>query len=454
MPKILNSSIYLKLYSFLCLLLSILISHGLQAKTKSIDSHLLGLNDLAYLWPTPKSRSDVDALINAEFMLKDGEVWSQNHFDSVLDFAENKVNGLDKAGNEVKISFVSGAGAFKDQLKQRKNWKLVGFRVDPSAPSTEPDVINLMGSIPQIRLIFQPVTVNDTGVVTIHDYTAHLPFNFMLNSQPPFLPDTAAFNRILLDLLRLNTQQKTTSGLMAIEGPLKTNPNLANDTDVQKRLADQVAQFLHSHLSENKLLLIAFMGIAKADQWVFFDFNPLTQGAESSPNSQLLHINTGTTHGFAGSPINNKINSNFVGCSGISTGMLFNANAPENLDKNVTCYNTQRSNIPTEVPLQQDIPNIIANPVMANAINTDCVSCHSESSRRSILGLDHINRYQYQNPQYSPFVLTEYIPQDQWNVRNFGWFTKDVLTDPKAIISWRTANEVANSLAYIHLNYP
>jgi len=435
-----------RLFSLVGVFIYLVFSHNIMAKATPLDTSKLGLNDIAYLWPIPKTRNDVDALIDAEFLISRGEILSQETFNKVINFAESNVNGVDEAGNEVKISFVSGAGIFKNQLKVRKNWKLVGFRVDPSAPSASSNVISLMGSIPQIRLILQPVTVNDTGEVTIHDYTVHLPFNFVLNAQPPFSPDKAAFTDILKDLLELKASLLSIPNSESMDGPLKVNNNLSNHTFSKK-----VATFLHNNLSENRLILIAFMGIAKSDQWVFFDLD-LLDTKSASPNSQLQHVKPGTSNGFVGNRIDNKINNNFEDCKGISTAILFDSNIQSKLDTSVECLNSAK-NIITP-PLVKDIPNIIANPSLSNVLNTDCVSCHTESSRRSILGLGDLDTYQFQLPELEPFVLSEFLPKDKWNVRNFGWFTKDVLTDPKPIISSRTANETASSLEFIKNNYP
>ncbi|OUR69886.1 hypothetical protein A9Q77_08040, partial [Marinomonas sp. 42_23_T18] len=230
------------LFSLVCVLFYLAFSQNLMAKDTPLDTSILGLNDIAYLWPIPKTRNDVDALIDAELPISNGEILSQNTFNKIINFAKSKVNGVDETGNDVKISFVSGAGIFENQLKVRKNWKLVGFRVDPSAPSASSNVISLMGSIPQIRLILQPVTVNDTGEVTIHDYTVHLPFNFVLNAQPPFSPDKVAFTNILKDLLSLKASLLSIPNSESMDGPLKVNNNLSNPT-----FSNKVATFLHDN---------------------------------------------------------------------------------------------------------------------------------------------------------------------------------------------------------------
>jgi len=99
--------------------------------------------------------------------------------------------------------------------------------------------------------------------------------------------------------------------------------------------------------------------------------------------------------------------------------------------------------------LNKDIPNIIANPNYCNVFNTDCISCHSESTRRSLLGLEENVKYKF---SLENLVKKELLPTDIYNVRNFGWFGN--ITDmAKPIISMRTANETANVLEYIKKNY-
>jgi len=433
---------------FSCTLLCFMLNQNALADD-TLDVSLLSLNDIAYLWPTPKDSADVDALMDAESLISDGEIWSQQAFDKVIDFAENNVNGVDKNGNVIKVSFVSGAGKYKNQLKDRKNWKVVGFRVDPSAPSTSPKIIKAFGSIPQIRLILQPVTVNDAGVVTVHDYAAHLPFDFITSPQLPAVPDKTAFTKILKDLLALKASLKGLPGSESMDGPLKVNTNLSNHV-----FADKVKAFLHDHLIESDLHIIAFMGIAHVDQWVFFSINLLEKpDVNTSPNSQLLHVKTSisNTSGYVGKRIEAKVNTNDEHCNGVSTAVLFDQGIQSQINTPVKCQSPTQQTATT--PLLKDIPNIIANPLFSNVLNTDCVSCHSESTRRHILDLEGVKTNEFQLPELAPFVDSALLPTNTWNVRNFGWFTKDVMTDPRATISWRTANETASSLEFIKNNY-
>ena len=100
-------------------------------------------------------------------------------------------------------------------------------------------------------------------------------------------------------------------------------------------------------------------------------------------------------------------------------------------------------------PLNRDIPNIIANPNYSNVLNTDCISCHSESTRRIKLDLSGNTNYVY---TVDSIVDTTLLPRDIYNVRNFGWFG-EVTKGTRPIISMRTANETANALEYIQQNY-
>jgi len=100
-------------------------------------------------------------------------------------------------------------GKLADQLS---GWRLravarlegAGIRVNPSALGVNPAVIKPIGEVPGIRLIVQPVTLQGETVV-IHDFTAHVCFDFVTNSAMPFSPDKAAFGGIVNDLKGIKT---------------------------------------------------------------------------------------------------------------------------------------------------------------------------------------------------------------------------------------------------------
>jgi hypothetical protein len=105
-------------------------------------------------------------------------------------------------------------------------------------------------------------------------------------------------------------------------------------------------------------------------------------------------------------------------------------------------------------PTHADIPDIIANPSMANVLNTDCVSCHSESTRRaarSLAGGDGMFRYSV--PAGISGVDPAMAPATSWNVRNFGWFQSSSGAPIRATISQRTANETAEAAQFTNREY-
>ncbi len=90
-----------------------------------------------------------------------------------------------------------------------------------------------------------------------------------------------------------------------------------------------------------------------------------------------------------------------------------------------------------------DIADWVANPERSHFFNTDCVSCHSETTRRQILSIPP-SEVAFQSAAAS--VDPALLPADRWNVRNFGWFRQ------QATITQRTANETAEVVAFINQN--
>jgi len=130
---------------------------------------------------------------------------------------------------------------------------------------------------------------------------------------------------------------------------------------------------------------------------------------------------------------------------GVSTSVLFE---PVNHDDSV---------FPGEehAAAFRDIPDIVANPEVSHFFNTDCVSCHSESTRRSELNLQgNDSPFQFKRQAGISGVNTAILAKKEWNVRNFGWFP-DFFNGGKAVesVSQRTANEAAESAAFINREY-
>ena len=142
----------------------------------------LDVNDVSFLWPPPRDRNDLASLISADDALadEDASFWPESAFKAVLEKAQNTAV-VNSAGRENRISF----RPFDEQFKVRANWKVDSVRIDPSAPGTAPMITKALGSIPQIRLVLQPVTLTDAGEVTVHDVAVHLVFNFVDRFEQP-----------------------------------------------------------------------------------------------------------------------------------------------------------------------------------------------------------------------------------------------------------------------------
>jgi mono/diheme cytochrome c family protein len=83
--------------------------------------------------------------------------------------------------------------------------------------------------------------------------------------------------------------------------------------------------------------------------------------------------------------------------------------------------------------------DVIDDPTKSHFFNTDCVSCHTETQRaRELLKVTDI-------PGIDPTAL----PNDTWDVRNFGWGPASKGTF-QATVTRRTAAETAAVVAYIN----
>jgi hypothetical protein len=383
----------------------------------------LSVNDISYLWPVPTTQAEVDMLIDGE------SVWPDPSFEAVLNMALG-VQVKDGGGTTRQITFPPAA-----HFDDRVNWKLVGFRVDPSAPSTDPFWIKRIGSIPQVRLIMQPVTVTSNGVA-VHDFTAHIAFNYVLNSTPPFDPDRTKFAAILDDLLELKSYLLAVDPPVSTEGELRVNPGLGQNVS---GFSAKVEDFLHKHLANLSPALISFMGVSSPtpEPWIFFAWDP----TKSKATGTVMLFPAITVRDGSVTPVPKNSNLEPDPPIGVSTAVLFRS-APD-LNGPAIPGRTK--------PLNRDIPDIVANPTTSNVLNTDCVSCHSETTRRTILELPP-SEYQYELPDGIPGVKPSLLPTTNYNVRNFGWYQLGVAA-PQIAVTIRASNETADALEFIRKEY-
>jgi hypothetical protein len=407
--------------------------------------------DMAYLWPVPTTSADVDALISAETGTADGKskIWPDDVFKLLIGAAQDTTveDGVSSAG----ITF----DPFADVFVKPSTWKLVGFRFDASAPGGHAGTTGRLGSTPQVRMIFQPVTISQ-GKVRIHDYTAHLAYSYITPSEDPRRgnPDKAAVRAVLADLSELKAA--STAGGAPTEGPLRTHPGLERRVP---GFAGKIAGFLSKSVQRGRLTDLAFMGIQPPEPWIFFAMRrrPLDGAFERvgpralvGRQAQLLRFVGGEPVFPVPNSLNDAQDPPFTNrdSAGVSTAPLFQRNSQDRLLTPVFPG--------TPRPLLQDIPDIIANPERSNVLNTDCVSCHTESTRRRFLDINVTdNVFRYRTPSGISGVdqnhLPTDMPRDLWNVRNFGWFPRNGVT--RATISQRTANEAAEAVELVNRDY-
>jgi hypothetical protein len=244
------------------------------------DQPRFDVNDISYLWPVPATKEDVARLISVDEQLADGtsQIWPKAAFEKVIQTATT-VEVTNSAGRQNTISF----GAFGGQFVLPNTWKVAGFRVDPSAPGCDVQLIAIFGSTPQIRLIVQPVTVNDAGAVIVHDVTAHLVFNFVKGDGQPAAPDKEKFLEIVNDLKELKAACAA-AGVSTARG-LGVHPGFERNVP---GFAEKVRSFLKKHLAEERLGAVAFMGLEPPEPWIFFAMNKQMNGTfVRSPHPSL-----------------------------------------------------------------------------------------------------------------------------------------------------------------------
>jgi hypothetical protein len=418
---------------------------GGRMVARAEQTHRFDVNDISYLLPPPGNAAAVRDLIPADEKLDDGtELWPQDAFTQVL-AAAHTVRVTPSAGPDGQIDFTSLEAAFM----QRGTWKVVAFRADPAAPGTAHEVSAVFGAAPEIRIVLQPVTVQG-GVVKVHDFTTHLVFDYVGEPLPPVsegLPprsvaDKVAFGRILDDLQALKARA-TAAGISAA-GPLNVHPALAANVP---GFAAEVRTFLKRRLSGSKLRAASFMGVQGSEPWIFFAMAKQPRGmfvipplrTLRGPAAQMLTFKGGT----AVMPLPSTLNVDAT--HGVSTSTLFESVAAATLDQPAVTGFAQ--------PLKRDISDIVANPLKSNFFNTDCVSCHSESTRRRILNLPAgASGLRFSPAAGISGVADGVLPLGPWYVRNFGWFQRGSNVQPTATM--RTANETAAAVEFIDLEYP
>jgi hypothetical protein len=408
--------------------------------------------DISWLWPVPETVADLGRIHTIDSLAANGgqPVWSDANFAEFIQTA--------KASAKVG----SNAADIPSEFETRANWRIVSFRVDPSAPGGHADVRAKLGETPQIRLILQPVTTSGQEVV-VHDVAAHVVFSFLKGGPTPE-PDRDAFGKVIEDLRKL--KQLCEEGGAPTKGlPLGIHPGLAKPV---AGLDAAVAKFLKTHLSADRLTALAIMGIDGPEPWIFLAMAKFPPGATKFGPvaflpAQMLTMRTNPPSVVPQPVVTNRlpISAQRVQLSipdverrGVATAILFKPG----LDLNAAAVVGSGPGGPLTDPQLKvrDIADLIANPEKAHFFNTDCVSCHTETRRRMRLGLA-TGQFAYRVNGKVPEVAQAVLPKDDWNVRNFGWFPPHPFLGggpAVATVTQRTANETAEAAKALAELYP
>lgn len=416
-------------------------SSGLPKILSTLESVKFDVNDISFLWPVPNNASEANELIASDEKTADGksQIWPKSVFDTFIKTAPT-VGVTSSAGNTHKISFDDGK--LRNTFNQQKTWKVVAMRIDPSAPGSSSKMVNERGSVPQIRLIMQPVTVDNFGQVIVHDYTAHLVYSFTKGSHRPAVPDQEKFTEIVNDLKKLKANLAA-SGILTAGKPLGVHPGFEGRNGQTFR--NTLKTFIKKHVVEENLAGVSFMGLEPPEPWIF--------SAMVKQNGSFAQIPAPTLGGNKAQMLSFQddknvspapATENLGSAKGVSTTLLFEQDVESKLSSPVFANQAR--------PRFQEIPDIIANPERTHFFNTDCVSCHSESARRQNLDIRTGDAlFKYQLPAGISSVNTALLPNDQWNVRNFGWFPG--FGGAIETVTMRTANETAEAVEFINQEY-
>ncbi len=441
---------------------------GFSSAARTDEKPRVDVSDISFLWPVPNTQADVDALISAD--TADGAtsvaLWDETAFKRMLEIVTS---------DDAEIKHPNGASrriTLLPEFRDRKNWKIVAFRADPSAPGGHPSIVDKFGSTPQLRLIVQPVTV-EAGNVKVHDFTAHLVYSFFAPKDAPkpgFIPaanpDEKKFRAILDDLVALKTKLKA-KGIDTQGAPLGVHPGL-KDGAGGADFASDVRALLTRHVNVKNLSAMAFMGLpdASPEPWMFVAAVNTGDGTFAAGKvpavgfkpAQMFDRRDGDPLVVpAPLPTNRNPITNFVGTPpddrrGVATFALF--------DPAVKLNGTARVNSSGAEVLDADgltngeIPDLIANPEKTHFFSNDCFSCHSESTRRAIMSLPPSAAFGYKRPDGVSGVDPKMLPSQLWNVRNLGWFPDFFnagATSPT--VTQRTANETADCVQFINRVY-
>jgi hypothetical protein len=369
-------------------------------------------NDVSWLFPAPHSTTDLSSLIAMKDLGGAKQVWSPASFQSFVTLTE-------------RDSFVSETNSrigLPADAHTIDAWFVAGVRFDPGAPGLSQAIADQFGQLPEIRLIVQPVSITGT-TVTIHDYAAHLIFDFVKGAEKPaqpgcgphFVADTDAFNSILSDVVALRDRLAAGAfGGTAVvtAGPLGVHPAFGN-ASTAAAVVPEMKAILERHLSSERLDAMSVVGTPanSPTPWIFLSMLE-TPGSpfQSVPSPSLdgtrfaLALDHPSHASLRVLPMPSTNNGVVATCrSGASPAVLPIA----------VRHGVSTAELFSENPVSPDdalaVTATIADPERSHFFNTDCASCHTETRLLKHQNIDPLR------------MDSGVLPTADWVVRNFGW---------------------------------
>lgn len=431
----------------------------------------LSADDVSWLFPPPRKAADLaNTIAIADLTAPDPKdpskreaIWPAAAFAQFLANADGPTTQignhhlqLPKEAHDIKV------------------WRVAGLRIDPGAPGLTNDFIAQFGQSPQIRFILQPVTTQANGAVQVHDVTAHLVYTFAAGVDAPaeqgclprVKPDMDAFKTIARDFASLRDDlangrfggvKITTQGKL-----LSVHPGLA-DRHAAKPLRDALVGVLERHLTGAKLSAMAVMGLADngPEPWIFLAMSPVGPGVVPSlPNGGFIPVRgpaldgkqfaeglavLDTPHQVIPTPAPNNLNPITCKNAALPAGEAALPVAQRKGLATAELFDLGDSKVsdPAKIKKIQETVDLVADPARSHFFNTDCVSCHTDTRR----AMDLLKNAKI--PGVDPAVL----PQEKWNVRNFGWFPSFLRPGKlEATATRRAASETAAVVDFINSN--
>jgi hypothetical protein len=412
----------------------------------------LSANDVSWLFPMPTRAADFGNLISMRDLTTQNPhdatvrdpVWPTSAFQQFLTIA---------AGGQAQVG--ASQISLPAEAQSMDTWFIAGIRIDAGAPGLSPDILQQFGQSPQIRLIVQPVTRAPDGTPVVQDIAGHLVFDFTAEESNPVqagcparpVADLVALKAIIreLDALRtklssgqLGTNRVTTSGV-----PLGVHPGLL-DATTANNVRQEMKAFLERHVFGRTLDAMALVGPAP---WIFLAMQKI-------PPNFLPAIPSGGFVPVHGPTLDGQQFAQMLGRVG-DVPRVVPAPHTNNLNP-ITCANAALS--PASLPVAirsgsstsqlfanptppaaeaRQILDLIGDPAKSHFFNTDCVSCHTETTRA--VDLLQLNA--------DPRIDAGVLPRDPWNVRNFGWSPFGGAT-----VTRRTAAETDAVVKFINAN--